>query len=138
MKRLQLLLIILFVSLKVCGQNPDDSTMRADVYSYILGEDAEFPGGTEALNKFLEKEIKFPQDAALAKKYGTVYVRFSISGVGTIEDVSVMNGGVYPSLDAEAIRVVKLFPTWKPATYRGQPIISKFVLPVVFNPSSKR
>ena len=40
--------------------------------------------------------------------------------------------GVHPSLDEEAVRVIKSSPAWTPGTQRGRPVRVIYVFPVVF------
>lgn len=97
---------------------------------------AEFIGGNEEMIKFLSENVKYPEDVLLANEkganiHGRVYVKFVVEKDGSISDVEVVRS-VHPSLDAEAVRVVKLMPKWKPAEYRGKPVRTKFTLPISF------
>lgn len=90
---------------------------------------AEFVGGNEEMFKFLRENIKYPEDADGA--HGRVIVNFVVDKDGSISDIKVVRG-VHPSLDAEAVRVVKLMPKWKPAENRGMPVRSVYTLPLSF------
>jgi protein TonB len=91
----------------------------------------EYPGGNEAMIAFFAKNMKYPADAQKNKVQGRVLVTFVVERDGTITDVQVAKP-TFPSLDDEAMRLVKKMPKWKPGTQRGVPVRVKFTLPVVF------
>lgn len=91
----------------------------------------EYPGGNEAMIAFFVKNMKYPADAQKNKVQGRVLVIFVVERDGTITDVQVAKP-TFPSLDDEAMRLVKKMPKWKPGTQRGVPVRVKFTLPVVF------
>ncbi len=97
----------------------------------IVEKKADFPGGTAKLMDFLKKELNYPQVAIDNNIQGRVYVEFVVNKDGSIQDVKVARG-VDPSLDNEAIRVVKKMPKWTPAEQRGKTCRSRFTLPVLF------
>ncbi|MCL2329560.1 MAG: energy transducer TonB [Bacteroidetes bacterium] len=92
---------------------------------------AEYPGGMPALMKFLNENINYPQDALDEGASGIVIVEFVIKIDGSIDNVIVVKK-VHPSLDKEAIRVVKLMPKWKPGSNNRVAVSSYFQLPVQF------
>lgn len=89
----------------------------------IVDEIPEFPGGEDALHKYLIEHTKYPKKASKNKISGTVNVLFVINENGEIEDVQISNS-VDPTLDREAIRVVKNMPNWIPGKIRGKPVKS--------------
>lgn len=92
----------------------------------------EFPGGgQEALFKYLQKEMKYPQIAKENGIQGTVFVNFVVGKDGKIRDVKILRG-VNKMLDEEAIRVVKAMPSWKPGKQRGKPVSVSYNLPIKF------
>ena len=90
-----------------------------------------FPGGPEAMMKFLKDNIKYPSICIESGIQGRVIVSFVVNKDGSIEQVEVLSG-VHERLDAEAVRVVKLMPTWTPGQMQGHPVRTKFNLPVTF------
>jgi len=92
---------------------------------------AEFVGGSEEMFKFLRENIKYPEDAVSNGVQGRVNVKFVVEKDGSISGIEVVRS-VHPSLDAEAVRVVKLMPKWKPAENRGKPVRTKYMLPIFF------
>lgn len=99
---------------------------------FTVVEDApEFPGGQAELMKYLSSSIRYPEIAVENGIQGRVTVQFVVERDGSATQVEVIRG-VDPSLDKEAIRVVKEMPKWKPGKQRGKPVRSKFTLPVQF------
>ena len=92
----------------------------------------EFEGGMPALIEFLQTNLKYPEDAIKQKLGGRVMVQFVVETDGTVSNVRVART-LFPSLDAEAVRVVKAMPKWKPGKEKGRPVRVNFTLPVVFN-----
>lgn len=91
----------------------------------------EFPGGTAAMLAYLAKNSQYPQDAKDAKKSGKVFVSFTVGKEGQITDVIVMRN-LFPSLDMEAVRLVKSMPNWKPGMQNGKPVRVRYNLPISF------
>lgn len=91
----------------------------------------EYPGGMQAMIEFLQTNMKYPEDAAKQKVEGRVMVQFVVETDGSITDVHVAKQ-VFPSLDAEAIRVVQAMPRWTPGMDKGRVVRVKYNLPVVF------
>ena len=91
----------------------------------------EYPGGMQAMIEFLQTNMKYPEDAAKQKVEGRVIVQFVVETDGSVTDVHVAKQ-VFPSLDAEAIRVVKAMPKWTPGKDKGRVVRVKYNLPIVF------
>jgi len=91
----------------------------------------EFPGGMQALMKYLSSNINYPQDAIETGIYGRVYISFVVEKDGSITDVQVTRS-VHPSLDKEAARVVKNMPKWAPGKQLNKPVRVRYTLPVNF------
>lgn len=91
----------------------------------------EYPGGMQAMIEFLQANMKYPEDAAKQKVEGRVMVQFVVETDGSISDVHVAKQ-VFPSLDAEAIRVVQAMPKWTPGKEKGKVVRVKYNLPIVF------
>ena len=90
-----------------------------------------FPGGDAALFKYLSDNVKYPVIAQENGVQGRVICQFVVNRDGTIVDVEVVRS-VDPSLDKEAIRVIKSMPKWSPGQQRGKPVRVKYTLPVNF------
>ena len=90
-----------------------------------------FPGGDGELMKWLSKNIKYPAIAEENGVQGRVIVRFAVGKDGSIHDPKVLRS-VDPSLDKEALRVVKAMPRWIPGKQNGVAVSVYFTLPVTF------
>ena len=93
--------------------------------------DPEFPGGREALVKYLAQNVKYPVLAQENGIQGRVTCQFVVNTDGSIVDIEVVRP-VDPSLDKEAIRVIKSMPKWKPGKQGGKAVRVRYFLPVVF------
>ena len=91
----------------------------------------EYPGGMQAMIEFLQTNMKYPEDAAKQKVEGRVMVQFVVETDGSVSDVHVAKQ-VFPSLDAEAIRMVQAMPKWTPGKDKGRVVRVKYNLPIVF------
>lgn len=90
-----------------------------------------FPGGPSALMQFLSSNIKYPVVAEENGVQGRVVCTFVVEKDGSITDVRVIKS-VDPSLDKEAMRVVKSMPRWIPGKQNGSAVRVKYTVPVTF------
>ena len=91
----------------------------------------EYPGGQAALFEYLQKNVKYPADAEKKKIEGRVLVTFVVNTDGSITDIEVVRK-TFPSLDAEAVRVISGMPRWKPGEQKGQKVRVKYTVPLTF------
>ena len=91
----------------------------------------EYPGGMEALMKFLSENVKYPAEAQAEGIQGRVVVSFVVKKNGKLSDAQVVTS-VAPSLDAEALRVVNLMPKWKPGRSGGKKVDVMYHIPITF------
>ena len=98
----------------------------------VVEQMPEYPGGQAALFEYLSKNIKYPADAEKKKVEGKVFVAFVVDTDGKITDVSLMRK-VFPSLDAEALRVISAMPNWKPGKQNGKVVRVKYTVPLSFH-----
>lgn len=103
---------------------------EAEIFTVVENQ-PEFPGGQSAMMKYLNDNIKYPVIAQENGIQGRVICNFVVERDGSITDVQVVRGQD-PSLDKEAVRVIKSMPKWIPGKQRGQPVRVRFTLPVVF------
>ncbi|MDY4149365.1 MAG: energy transducer TonB [Paludibacteraceae bacterium] len=92
----------------------------------------EFPGGQQALFKYLSENVKYPVIAQENGIQGRVICQFVVNKDGAIVDVEVVRSGGDPSLDKEAMRVIKSMPKWNPGKQRGKAVRVKYTVPVNF------
>ena len=97
----------------------------------VVEEQPTYPGGDEARIKFLQENMKYPEEAKELGVQGKVFVTFVVEVDGSITDVRVLRG-IGSGCDDEAIRVVKSMPKWVPGKQRGVPVRVQFNLPINF------
>ena len=97
----------------------------------VVEQMPQFPGGSMALFEYLMQNVKYPEDAEKQKVEGSVIANFVVEADGTIANVGVSRP-VFPSLDAEAIRVLKAMPKWTPGRQDGKAVRVRYVVPVRF------
>ena len=91
----------------------------------------EYPGGNEALFKFIMANIKYPEKAMKNKTQGMVFISFIVWKDGLVGDIKVLRG-IGSGCDEEAVRVVSKMPKWKPGQKNGQNVNVHFNLPIKF------
>lgn len=103
----------------------------ADEIFDVVEDEPAFPGGEEAMQKFIKSNIKYPEMSIQMGDQGKVFVRFVVEKDGSISNVTIARG-VTPELDKEAMRVVRNMPKWSPGKQRGRPVRTNVVIPIVF------
>lgn len=98
---------------------------------YFTEEMPEYPGGMEALNSFLSKEIQYPEVARNNGITGTVLVEFVVERDGRVSNAKV-KVPLYPDCDKEAVRGIMAMPRWKPGKNMGKPVRCFYQVPVTF------
>ena len=92
---------------------------------------AEFPGGQDALYKFLNENVQYPEFCVENNIQGKVFVNFLVEKNGKLSNIKIQRG-VHKLFDDEVIRLVKLMPNWQPAERNDTLINDYFTLPVIF------
>ncbi len=118
----------------VCLFGPDSSIIGQTDQGqpHLMVEKMPLFNGKDAgtFSTWAEKEIKYPAEALKQKITGKVYVSFVVERDGTVSSVKVIKG--VPTLNEEAVRVVKSSPKWTPGEANNVPVRVKFTLPVEF------
>ena len=109
---------------------PTDGVAKDEVFM-VAEQMPEFPGGMKELLKFLQNNLKYPENAMKNNVQGRVIVQFVVEKDGTLTEFKVARS-VDPDLDAEALRVLQIMPKWKPGMQRGKIVRVKFTVPVSF------
>jgi protein TonB len=91
----------------------------------------QFPGGEDALRKYLASHVNYPPMAAENNVQGKVVVQFVVEKDGKVGEVKVVRS-VDKDLDREAVRVCKSLPKFTPGRQNGQPVRVWYTLPVQF------
>lgn len=147
--RLDILLLVLFCSMGAAAQTEDitrsndqplslQSTNEGDsnsggeyigkVYD-VLDENPHFPEGNGALLHWLSQKIHYPSGCACVQ--GRVVISFFVEPDGSLSEIELVRE-VDPTLDEEALRVVKAMPKWIPAKQNNKPIRAKMTMPIEF------
>ncbi|KQS23865.1 M56 family metallopeptidase [Dyadobacter sp. Leaf189] len=108
----------------------EEEILPAKVFT-VVETQPEFPGGTDAMHRFLAQKIKYPTAAVKANVQGRVFLSFIVTETGKIQTINVLKGIGY-GCDEEAVRVLRSFPDWKPGEQSGQKVNVKYVLPINF------
>lgn len=114
------------------GSGTDGGTGSTGPMGMMAVEEVpEYPGGMEALYRDLGRWVDYPEIDRTAGREGRVLVGFVVDKEGRVGEVRVISG-VSRSLDAEAVRVVKRMPKWKPGRHGGKAVSVFYVLPINF------
>ena len=91
----------------------------------------QFPGGTEALIKFLKSNLRYPETAWDNRISGTVYIQFVVYKTGEIRDAKIVRG-LDDSCNEEAMRIIKKMPYWTPGMQNGTAVSVIFTIPISY------
>ena len=97
----------------------------------VVQEQPEFRGGYDSMMTFLRQNLRYPQEARIKGLEGTVYVSFIVETDGSVTNAFIIRG-IEESVDAEAKRVVEMFPPWIPGKQNNQSVRVRFVIPIKF------
>lgn len=110
----------------------EEEKRGSDMNPFVVVEEApQFTGGNDAMEAYINNNLKYPAEAVKGKITGKVTVSFVVSGKGKVKDVAVVKS-VNPALDAEAVRVISSMPDWKPGKQGGKGVDVQFRVPVEF------
>jgi protein TonB len=90
-----------------------------------------YPGGKDAMAKFIKTNIKYPALADSSKVAGTVTVSFVVEKTGGISGLEVIKG-IGSGCDEEAMRIIRKMPKWYPGSVAGKPVRVLFKLTIKF------
>lgn len=131
-----LFLILAFLISGICAFAQSDNLPAppdtGKIFVYVA-QMPEYPGGFTEMYKFLATNINYPKSALEKRKTGKCFVRFVVQADGAVGQVELQKGiPGCPECDAEAIRVVKMLPAFKPAINEGKPVPVWYQLPINF------
>lgn len=92
----------------------------------------QFPGGAKAFNKYLSKNVVYPDNAGAKDMNGSVTLAMAIEKDGTIKDIKIVNG-LSEVMDKETIRLMNASPKWKPGMQGGQPIRVRYTFTINYS-----
>ena len=113
------------------GNGIPDSQIKDSKIFKVVEEMPQFPGGHQAMMKYIGANVKYPAKATAEKAEGMVVVNFVIKSTGKVEEVKVVRG-VHPALDAEALRVINNMPDWQPGKQHGEAVDVSYTIPIQF------
>lgn len=113
------------------GMNLATAGTQDEIYD-VTDTSAEFPGGQEALLKYIKEHVRYPAAARKKNVQGIVMLRFSVERDGSIGEIQVTRS-LSPSCDKHAVRVVRGLPKFKPAMLKGRPVRQWINLPLRFS-----
>lgn len=90
-----------------------------------------FPGGQKALMEYLAENIHYTDEMVESCTQGRVVITFVVEKDGSITKAEVVKG-IDPAFDEEALRVVKSMPKWIPGKLNGEPVRTKYTVPINF------
>lgn len=108
----------------------EESVPEEEIFLVVESQPS-FPGGDDALYKYLADNLRYPREAREAGIQGRVFVSFVVEKDGSISNVKVLRG-IGGGCDEEAVRVVLGMPKWIPGKQRGIPVRVQFNLPIKF------
>lgn len=123
-------LIYGFLCLLAFPVNAQENAAKQETNSEA-DEMPEFKGGQEALFKFMQNNIVYPEEAKKNGVQGKVFVSFVIDESGVVTSPKVERS-INSDLDKEALRVVKLMPEWVSGKKDGKPVKVSMTLPIMF------
>ena len=131
------LFIALFLCLPLFAQKESIPRIDSEGVYLVPDEMPKFPGGMQAMMKYLSTNVKYPVEAQKKGVSGRVIIQFVVMEDGTLGQEKVVRG-VDPLLDEEALRVVKAMPKWTPGVADGKTVKVRFTIPVMFSLSKKK
>lgn len=123
--------LFLFILHTQAQQTPSQDTTKELTFTKIEIE-SEFPGGQRAWIQFLNKNLRYPDDAISNEIKGTVIVQFVVDSSGVLSDIKAISGPTRGGLREEAVRVIKASGNWTPATQNGRKVKSYKKAPIEF------
>jgi TonB family protein len=107
------------------------AAMMTDGAYQVVDVMPEFPGGDEALLKYIADSTRYPKEAKEKGIQGKVIARFMIKKDGSVSNVSIPKG-VNTLLDNEAIRVIKTLPSFTPGKLNGKKVPVWYMIPISY------
>lgn len=124
-----------YISIEYSTDEPIVAAATVDtVYLFLdpaLTKQAQFPGGEEAMQKFIQDSLQYPAIALQSTTNTKVTLRFVITSTGERKDLRVTQSGEF-EYDKEALRIIRAMPNWIPAQKDGKAVAVTCIMPVLF------
>ena len=111
--------------------NENGNEIDGVFYPIELTTKPEFPGGDNEMLKFISRTVKYPENSKEQCISGTVYISFIIDKKGKLSEEKIIRS-VSSDIDEECLRVVSLFPDFKPGKINETPVKVFYVVPIKF------
>lgn len=120
-------LVFAFMCSLFAATPSDAQNVKPQTYSYV----EQMPEPNFNISEFLTSNLQYPKEALDANTEGRVIVKFVVDKKGKVNDAKIIRS-VSPALDKEALRVVSLFPSFKPGSQNGKKVSVYYTLPINF------
>jgi protein TonB len=127
MKHIILVAALLILTADVVHAQSKDTARGVRIFQFV--DEPPTPG--YSLQEYLANNLKYPKKAMENDIEGRVVVKFVINEDGGVSDAEVVHS-VHELLDAEALRVVRHMPRWKPGKQNKNAVKVYFNLPIMF------
>ena len=125
---LSVLAILLMVNTNAMAQSKKIANDKVLEKAEVMPQ---FPGGDQAMMKFVSENVQYPEEAKEKEISGRVLVGFIVEKDGSVNEVKIVRG-IGGGCDEEAVRVVKVMPKWKPGKEKGKPVRVSYMMPIFF------
>ena len=123
-------ILLIFIGLAAQGQPSTAHDSSAEIFA-VVEVSPEFPGGVSAMYAFINKRIKYPNEALENGIEGKVVAQFVINKEGYLTNIKILKDPGY-GMGNEVVRVLNLMPQWSPGIQKGNPVNVQYNLPVAF------
>ncbi len=135
MKHFIFILFLFFTGYRASAQVIEGQS-EPEVFTFVE-QAPEFPGGDDALIKYISDNTVYPDAERLKNIEGRTLLRFVVMEDGHVDKIEVLHSAGNSALDNEAVRVVKSIPNFKPGMQQGKKVRVYFNIPVTFRLLSK-
>lgn len=98
---------------------------------FIVDEQPTPKDGLNAFYHYIQKNLKYPEEAKNMGVEGKVFVQFIVEPNGKLTEVQAVKG-IGAGCDEEAVRVLEKAEAWNPATIADIPVKTRMILPITF------
>ncbi len=132
--------IVLLFSVRVKAQTSSpnisdlekaDSAQVSKPIFVSVEQQPEFPGGTDNFFKYIARNLRYPINDLKNKVQGKVTVSFMVDYDGSLTNIKIIDS-VSTDINAEALRLIKNSPRWKPGMQNGRPVRVNYTVPIIF------
>lgn len=121
---------------ELCYTNDDNTWLAYKQQGKTIFTEAEFVGGNETMYRWIKEHIRYPEVARKEGYEDRIIVTFAVFEDGALGEPVLptifSKNKAKEALQLEALNVVSRMPKWKPATFMGKPVGSRYYLPIVF------